>query len=393
MKSACFVLHTDLFKPWPVVRAVKEIDILRKNGYEIHAVCWIKSTNGQPNFEKKNGVQLHRVFEDPPKGAVKRFTTYNKVLSRIASKIVQVNPKVIICHDLEILKAGVIAKEKLNVPLFFDAHENWPEMVAHNSRLEARYFTSLEKKLLKKVTHSYTYGNDLTDKYYEMGFSATTLYNSKSISKIPKVEEHEISNMKQELGFEEEDFIVGFSGSVSLTNGTQQVIDSLKDLDPTVKFLVVGGSGRESDLRSVKRYVKIKQLESRVTFTGRVPSETLLRYTAVMDVGTALFQPLSENEKARIPNKIFDYMAMSVPMIVSDFPNMRTIVAEESDCGVCVNPMDVKAIGGAITQFEEEPEMAKKKGENGKWMFMSKYSWDQQVEKLRASHKIWRDRA
>jgi glycosyltransferase involved in cell wall biosynthesis len=392
MKSACFVLHSDLFKPWPVVRAVKEIEVLRKNGYENHAVCWIKSTNGQPNFEKKNGVQIHRVFEAPPSGALKRFTTYNKVLSRIASKIVQINPAVIICHDLEILKAGVLAREKLNVPLFLDAHENWPEMVAKNSKLEARYFASLEKKLLKKVTHSYTYGNDLTDKYYELGFSATTLYNSKSISKIPKVEAHEILDMKQDLGFREEDFIVGFSGSVSLTNGTQQVIDALKNLDPDVKFLIVGGSGRESDLSSAKRYVKNKNLENRVVFTGRVPSETLLRYTAVMDVGTALFQPLSENEKARIPNKIFDYMAMGVPMIVSDFPNMRTIVVKESDCGLSVNPMDVKAIGGAITKFQKDPEMAKKKGENGKWMFESKYSWDQQVEKLKASHKIWRDK-
>jgi glycosyltransferase involved in cell wall biosynthesis len=393
MRSACFVLHTDLFSPWPVVRAVKEIEVLKKNGYEIHAVCWIKSTNGLPNFEKQNGVQVHRVFEAPPKGAVKRFTAYKKILSRVASKIIQIKPDVIICHDLEILKAGAIAKEKLNIPLFFDAHENWPEMVAQNSKLEARYFASLEKKLLKKVTHSYTYGNDLTDKYYEMGFSATTLYNSKSIDMIPNVEEHEIFSLKQEQGFEEGDFIVGFSGSVSLTNGIQQVIDSLKDLDPSVKFLVVGGSGRESDLRSVKRYVKIKKLENRVVFTGRVPPETLLRYTAVMDVGTALFQPLSENEKARIPNKIFDYMAMSVPMIVSDFPNMRTIVVKESDCGVCVNPMDVKAISKAITQFEEDPEMTKKKGENGKWMFLSKYSWDQQVEKLRTSHKIWRDKA
>jgi glycosyltransferase involved in cell wall biosynthesis len=113
----------------------------------------------------------------------------------------------------------------------------------------------------------------------------------------------------------------------------------------------------------------------------------------MMDVGTALFQPLSENEKARIPNKIFDYMAMRVPIIVSHFPNMRTIVVDESDCGVGVNPMDVNGISSAISRFIKDPVMAKNKGQNGRRKFESTFSWDKQVEKLKASHKIWRNKA
>jgi glycosyltransferase involved in cell wall biosynthesis len=110
-------------------------------------------------------------------------------------------------------------------------------------------------------------------------------------------------------------------------------------------------------------------------------------------VGTALFQPLSENEKVRIPNKIFDYMAMKVPMIVSDFPNMRRIVVDEAQCGLAVNPMNVKEITAAILHYQKNPEDATEKGKNGRKNFEEMYSWDIQKKKLIASHPLWQDKA
>jgi len=393
MKSACFVLHTDLFTPWPVVRAVREIEVLKEIGYQIHAVCWIKNNKELPKNEEKEGVNVHRVFMVPPKGMKSRMQVYRKVLSEISEKVIELQPDAIVCHDLEILKAGVIAKKKLEVPLFFDAHENWPEMVAQNSKLEARYFSYQEKKLLKHVTHSYTYGNDLTEKYNQLGFPATTLYNSKSIDDIPTVSKEEINEIKEKLRIEKDDFVVGFAGSVSLKNGAQQVIDAQYILNKNFLFLVVGGSGRKEDLEGVKKHAKKNGVEDKVIFTGRVPPDDLLRYSAAIDVGTALFQPLSENEKVRIPNKIFDYMAMKVPMIVSDFPNMRKIVVDEAHCGLAVNPMNVKEITQAILHFQENPEDAREKGKNGRKKFEEQYCWDVQKKKLTDSHPLWRSKA
>jgi glycosyltransferase involved in cell wall biosynthesis len=110
----------------------------------------------------------------------------------------------------------------------------------------------------------------------------------------------------------------------------------------------------------------------------------------VLDIGTALFQPLSANEIARIPNKIFDYMALSIPMVVSDFPNMRKIVVEESDCGLAVNPMDIEGIANAVLYFYENPSYIKEKGESGRRMFEGKFCWDMQKKKLINSHEVWR---
>lgn len=390
MKNVCFVMHADLFTPWPVVRAMKEIQILKENGFGVSVVSWIKDASNLPPKEERDGINVHRLFLQPPKkGILKRFFVYRKIIAQITDKIIELKPNAIVCHDLEILNAGVKAKKVLKVPLFYDAHENWPAMVAQNSKIEARYLGFLEKRFLKHVAHSYTYGDDLTERFKRRGFAATTLYNSKSLGAVPSITKAEVEIIKTQLGLEKDDFVIGFSGSVNLENGTQQVIDSMKELPRNIKFLVVGGSGREEELEEVKRYAEEKGAQNRVLFTGRVPSETLLRYTAVFDVGTALFQPLNPNQIARVPNKLFDYMALAVPMIVSDFPNMRGVVVEESDCGNAVDPMNIDEIAKTIMHYYEHPEEAKEKGKNGRAKFVQLYSWDVQKKKLIDSHSIW----
>jgi glycosyltransferase involved in cell wall biosynthesis len=390
MKTACFVLHDDLFTPWPVMRAVKEIEVLRECGYEISVVSWIKGKYPLSETEKKHGINLYRIDLKPPETSFfKRLLTYLKISKAVRKKLIELKPDIIISHDLEMLYASVKAKKALDVPLFYDAHENWPEMVAQNSKFESRVFGIMEKRLLRHVTHSYTYGDDLKEKFNQLGFPATTLFNSKSLSATPQINEHEKEKMKEHLGFKKDDFILGFAGASSLENGLKQTLDSLKKLPDNIKFFIVGGSGRAGLLEKAQDYAKEIRVWDRVKFTGRVPSDTLLRNTAVFDVGTALFQPLSANEIARIPNKIFDYMALSIPMIVSDFPNMRKIVCEESDCGLAVNPMDIKGIAKAVLFFYENPENIREKGENGRRMFEGTFCWDMQKKKLIDSHEVW----
>jgi glycosyltransferase involved in cell wall biosynthesis len=369
---------------------MKEIAVLSEHGFEISVVSWIKGDLHLPDSEKRDNINVHRFFLKPPKkGILKRYGVYRQITKNIIQKLQNLKPDAVVCHDLEILNAGVKAIRTLKVPLFYDAHENWPAMVAQNSRFEAMLSAFLEKRLLKHVTYSYTYGEDLTKRFKDMGYPAVTLYNSKNLEEIPEISEVEVEEIKKALGFEKDDFIIGFSGSVNLENGTQQLIDSLRKLPDKFKLLVVGGSGRKEDIGDVKKYVQKHGVTDRVILTGRVNPNDLLRYTAVFNVGTALFQPVSENQIARMPNKIFNYMAMSVPMIVSDFPNMRGVV-DESHCGVAVDPMDIGKITQAILHFHDNPKEAMDRGKLGRKKFETSYCWDVQKKKLIDSHPIWR---
>ena len=76
-------------------------------------------------------------------------------------------------------------------------------------------------------------------------------------------------------------------------------------------------------------------------------------------------------------------MVYGLPVICSDFPNLRRIVAE-NDCGLCVNPEDDEAIAEAVRYLSEYPEEADRLGNNGRRAAQTHFHWDLQAEKLLA---------
>jgi glycosyltransferase involved in cell wall biosynthesis len=59
-----------------------------------------------------------------------------------------------------------------------------------------------------------------------------------------------------------------------------------------------------------------------------VPVEELLAYTREADVGVSLLSDDCENHRLALPNKVFEYIAANVPVVVSDLPELRRLVVE-----------------------------------------------------------------
>ena len=75
-----------------------------------------------------------------------------------------------------------------------------------------------------------------------------------------------------------------------------------------------------------------------------------------------------------LPVKMFEYMAAGLLIIASDFPLWKTII-ENNECGLCVDPLNPKAITKAIKYLIDNPEEAKRMGENGQRLILEKYNW------------------
>ena len=59
----------------------------------------------------------------------------------------------------------------------------------------------------------------------------------------------------------------------------------------------------------------------------RCRSSACSRHTAEADVGVSLLQDTCENHRLALPNKVFEYLAAGVPLVVSDLPELRRLVA------------------------------------------------------------------
>ena len=75
---------------------------------------------------------------------------------------------------------------------------------------------------------------------------------------------------------------------------------------------------------------------------------------------------------------MFEYMAVGLPVIASDFPLLRSII-EEYDCGLLVDPQDPDAISKAIQYLYDNPIRAKEMGHNGEMAFLSSLNFDSEA--------------
>ena len=74
-------------------------------------------------------------------------------------------------------------------------------------------------------------------------------------------------------------------------------------------------------------------------------------------------------------------MLAGIPVIATDFDLWKEII-EGNNCGVCLNPHNIKAISEAINYYHNNPEVAKEHGENGRRAVLEKYNWESQEKTL-----------
>jgi glycosyltransferase involved in cell wall biosynthesis len=97
-------------------------------------------------------------------------------------------------------------------------------------------------------------------------------------------------------------------------------------------------------------------------------------------IGLAVLKPIP-NYFDSYPTKMFEYMALGLPVVVSNFPLYRTIV-ETAKCGICVDPLNPIEIVKAIQWLLAHPDEARRMGENGRKAVMERYNWDNESKKL-----------
>ena len=85
---------------------------------------------------------------------------------------------------------------------------------------------------------------------------------------------------------------------------------------------------------------------------GRVDPDRLPDVTGRAWLGLSLEEDLGLNYRLALPNKIFDYIASGVPILVSDLPEMRKIV-ETYHVGLVANTRDPEKLAGIVADFVE----------------------------------------
>ena len=167
---------------------------------------------------------------------------------------------------------------------------------------------------------------------------------------------------------------VFYVGVLAKNRAFEYLIEAIVSV-PGVK-LTIGGFG--SDEAFVK--AEVEKFSDRATFIGKVPYDEVLQRSATADILFALYDPRVKNHVYSSPNKLFEAMLLSKPIIVTDGTGMSDIVRRVGN-GIIVEYGDAEALSQAVRRLKDS-NIAEKMGARGREAYVAEFGWGIMSERL-----------
>jgi glycosyltransferase involved in cell wall biosynthesis len=226
--------------------------------------------------------------------------------------------------------AVIRAAKKYDVPVIFDLKDWFPDSAAayfKNGLVQSivrKCVWKITRKNLNECNRITTVSPSLVEKLKGFGFSSDLITNGVDINIFQPMDGRKT---RKELGIGDEDFVIGFCGSVERWYAIDEMIRALPVLiqyHPKTKILVVGGSLFTDYLSALYKLAKDLGVSDHVIFTGTKPYHELPGYIAVMDACTIPLSPPQWSNIA-LPNKFFEYSACGKPIVLRPIPDVEQI--------------------------------------------------------------------
>jgi len=175
-----------------------------------------------------------------------------------------------------------------------------------------------------------------------------------------------------------------FSGSFRRWHGTNAIpliARYVTDRNRNVRFLLIGSGDEET---AVRGNVRRLGLEDFVIFGGRLPYERVPFFIAAADIGIApynvqAYPPLRQFGFYWSPLKVFEYMAMGLPVVV---PRINFFEKHLAEAIVFTDSDTPEGMGEAILRLAEDPSFRLRIGSRGRALVLEKFSWRKHCEIL-----------
>lgn len=116
-------------------------------------------------------------------------------------------------------------------------------------------------------------------------------------------------------------------------------------------------------------------VSDRVVFRGVVPTSELLEYPASADLGLQIQRNVGLNGYYCAPGKLFEYLAVGLPVIGVNFPGMVEVI-EKNGVGLCVDPENDEALAAAINRILGDDALRGQMAENALRVSRDRYCYE-----------------
>ena len=238
-----------------------------------------------------------------------------------------------------ILSTFLIAKFRRK-KWIFEVRDLWPESLLAVKVLKRgvlfKLLHSIEKFLYRKADHIVTVTHSFREQIIGHGIKKekiSVVTNGIDTDKFhPDVE----AMSRHELGFSNQDFVLGYVGTLGMAHGIDTILDAanlfkLKNYSD-VKFLIIGtGAEKENLLKKLKDYEL-----SNTIILDKVEREQIPRIIKGLNASIVCLRK-SKIFKKVIPSKIFESIALARPILLGVEGESKSLI-EDNNYGIFFEP-------------------------------------------------------
>jgi len=276
-------------------------------------------------------------------------------------------------HDPELLPLGLFLN-LFSSKVIYDVHE-WVEKDIPNKKVPFRkifislynWFEALTSKKLYFI---------LAENSYEQ-FYKNRIVNYSVIRNYPDYkafQQYEATNRHSKSLF--------YIGNLTGNRGMKQMINlltCLKYRNEDFQLICIGRLGKPLDkyLTGIPNYQKVS---NQIHFIDYLPVNVAMQFSVDCLAGLALYDDLP-NHRDSLSTKMFEYMAVGLPVITSNFPLYEDIVVKNS-CGFCIDPDHTELLADAVLELYNNQQLANSMAMNGIKAVRNLYNWESEKQKL-----------
>lgn len=293
------------------------------------------------------------------------FLFYAEYNIRLFFLLLFTKADIFLANDLDTLLANCLASRIKKKKIVYDTHELFTEVPELNGRNFVKcVWKKIEKYCIPMVNKSFTVCQSIAD-FYNQKYNTTM----KVVRNVPSCVLQK--NGTSKLSFPGKKIIL-YQGALNIGRGIEWIINAMPLIKNAV-LIIIGEGDISNDL---KLQVEKKKLQNQVFFLGRISCKELPTYTIAADLGLCLLNNNSLSYYYSLPNRIFDFMYAKVPILASDFPEIKNIV-KNYQIGKIVNNYQPEFLAKTISKMLNE-KIADQNFENA----IANFNWENEKKVL-----------
>lgn len=176
------------------------------------------------------------------------------------------------------------------------------------------------------------------------------------------------------------EFIYFYAGALGEPNAMHKFVDALEFLSPMskkIRFVIVGKGEQSKDLRQRC----MEKSYDFVSFYEQVDKQIVLEALKVVDAGFFVMHDLPIYRFGISLNKLYDYMAMALPVVGAYKAFNDTVTA--AGCGISVLPDSPRDLSNAFSTLASyDVQMLQEMGEKGHAYLMSNFEYKEIARRI-----------